>query len=261
MAIEVNELWFVHSGGSANIDPTLDLGGLISSAAGKRVISQQFSALYNITGITINDAYGNAEGAGTLSFVWNGGTGRTLSWKPYGGSSFYGEVVDTDGTYTIGSSAGYMDITVVEGSLPGGDQIDTININNNQENVFEDVLPNESLIGKTYYRCLYLLNTNGADLANTATLWIDNQTAAGDDIAIGLDTVGGLNGVAATIGDQSTPPSGVSFSQPSSSGAGLVMGNIPTGQHYPFWIRRTVPEETRGTVIGNSAQIALSVLV
>jgi len=260
MAIEVNELWFVHSGGAANELPTADLGGAISTAANKRVISQQFSALYNITGITINDAYGNAEGAGTLSYVHNGGTGRTLSWKPYGGTTYYGEVVDTNGTYTIGSSGGYMEVTVVSASLPGSDQIDTININNKQENVFEDVFPNDSLLGKTYYRCLYLLNTNGADTANTVKMWIDSNTLAGDDIAIGLDPAG-LNGTATTVSPETTAPAGVTFSAPTSSGAGIDLGNIPAGQHYAFWIRRTVPPETRGTVIGNTAQIAISVLV
>lgn len=260
MAIEVNELWFVHSGGSANTDPAADLGGAISTAGAKRVQSQQFSSIANIGGVVINDAYGNPEGAGTLSFVYNGGTGRTLSWKPYGGTAYYGDTVDTDGTYVIGSSTGYMDVTVTVASLPTSDQLDTININNLQENIFPDVGANDSLLGKTEYRCLYILNTNGAAIANTVKLWIVSQTPAGDDIAIGLEP-GGKNQTAQTIVSGTTAPSGVTFTQPSSSGAGLAIGNLNAGDYQAFWIRREVPVETRGTVIGNSAQLGLSVLV
>lgn len=260
MAIEVNDVWFVHSGGAANIDPLADFGGAISTAASKRILSQQFSALYNISGVTIEDAFGNPQGAGSLSYVHNGGTGRTLSWRPYGGLSYYGDVVDTSGTYLIGSSSGYLEVTVVTGSLPVSDQIDTLNINNKPENIFPDVPPNESLVGKVEYRCVYVLNTNGTLPANTVKLWIASQTAAGDDIAIGLDPAG-LNGTAVTIVDGNTAPLGVTFTQPSSSGAGLALGNIPVGQHYPIWIRQTVPPETRGTVIGNAFKLGLSILV
>ena len=118
MAIEVNDLWFVHSGGAANESPLGDLGGAISTAAGKRVFSQITSGVSNVTGVVINDAYGNAQGNGTLSFIYNGGTGRTLSWKPYGFPTYYGDTVDTDGVYVIGSSAGYLEVDVTVASLP-----------------------------------------------------------------------------------------------------------------------------------------------
>jgi hypothetical protein len=258
MAIEVSDLWFAHSGGAANQSPLADLGGDISTHANKRVLSQSSSGLTNVTGVVIDDAYGNAEGSGTLSFVYNGGTGRTLGWKPYGFPTSYGDVVDANGTYVIGSSAGYLEVTVTLASLPVADKVDTVGVNNVDQNIFDQVNASQSLSGIVQYRCLYILNTSGADNAAVVTLWIANQTDAGDDIAIGkFDT--GKNSSPTLLGDDVTTPADVTFSAPSSQGAGINLGTLNFGDRHAIWIRRTVPVETRGTVIGNNFQLGLSV--
>lgn len=257
MALAINELQVIHSGGAANEDPAADLGGAISTAANKRVQSQTSTAPANITGVTINDAYGNPEGVGQLFYT---NATNELGWKPNGASTFYGAVISGSGEYLIGSSAGYLVVDVVSGSLPGSDQTDNITIANNQHNVFPQVSEADSLLGIVEYRCLYILNTNGTDTATDVKLWIPTNTPGGDIIEIGLGS-SGLNGTEQTIADGETAPTGVTFSSPSSLGAALSLGNIPAGQHYAFWQRRTVPQETRGTVISNGAVLAIAATI
>ena len=49
-----------------------------------------------------------------------------------------------------------------------------------------------------------------------------------------------MNGTEQTVADESTAPSGVSFSQPTTFAGGLSIGDIPTGQHKAVWVRRVV---------------------
>lgn len=258
MALAINDLHIIHSGGAANEDPLADLGGAISTAANKRIISQLTTTPVNVTGVTIDDAYGNTLGNGSL--YWQVAT-TFLSWKPYTGTSYFGTTITGDGEYLIGSSAGYLNVTVVNASLPGGDQLDTIAVTGNDQNVFPTVSEGDSLLGITEYRCHYVLNTSSTDTAVDVTLWIASNTPAGDTIDIGLDPAG-LNGTVATIADGETAPSPtVTFSAPGSYGAGLNMGNLAPGDYYGYWQRRTVPVETRDTVIANSATIALAATI
>ena len=82
MAIKINELLVVHSGGAANASPAASLGGAISTHANKRVVSQIAAAPTNITGVTMLDAYGNATGVGSLYYA-SGLLGGDLQERPY----------------------------------------------------------------------------------------------------------------------------------------------------------------------------------
>jgi hypothetical protein len=257
MALTINKLIVCHSGGTTNVDPLADLGGARSTASGKRVQSQTASALNNLAGfVTIDDAYGNPEGVGSLSF---NSTTNQLGWKPYSLSTYYGVNIATPGTYLIGSSSGYLVVTTT--TPPVSDKLDSVTISNNQHNVFPIVSEANSLVGITEYRCLYVLNSSATDAATDVRIWINSNTPGGDNIAIGLDAAG-LNGTATTIASPGiVAPSNVTFTQPASYSAALQMGNIPIGQHYAFWQRRTVPPETRGTVISNGAVLAIAATI
>jgi hypothetical protein len=110
--------------------------------------------------------------------------------------------------------------------------------------IFDDVSSAESAAGDTEYRCVYVHNNHGSLSMQNTVIWIQaNTPSATTDVAIALGGEG-LNGTAETVANESTAPSGETFSSPSSEGAGLSLGTIPFGQHYPVWIRRTV---TAGT--------------
>lgn len=106
--------------------------------------------------------------------------------------------------------------------------------------IFDDVSSAESLAGDTEYRCVYVHNNHGSLTMQDTKIWIEaNTPSATTDIAIALGGEG-LNGTAETVANENTAPSGETFSSPANEGAALSMGNIPFGQHYPVWIRRTV---------------------
>lgn len=107
-------------------------------------------------------------------------------------------------------------------------------------NLFDNVSSAESSAGDVEYRCIYVLNDHGSLTLQSAVVWIQTNTPSTDttiDIALAGE---GLNGTAETVANENTAPVGETFSAPATKGAGLSLGNIPAGQHYPIWIRRTV---------------------
>ena len=92
MAISIGDLQIVLSGGGGNASQAASLGGAISTS---KVISQTTTAPNLVTGVTILDAMGNAEGVGTLK--WDTTT-TSLMWKPFGGTAFNGIGLSPDET-------------------------------------------------------------------------------------------------------------------------------------------------------------------
>ena len=107
-------------------------------------------------------------------------------------------------------------------------------------NLFDIVGSAEASAGDTEYRCIYVYNAHGSLTLQNAKIWISTDGTGGDtDIAIALAGEG-VNGTAETVANESTAPVGETFSSPTSEGTGLTLGNIPAGQHYAVWVRRTV---------------------
>jgi len=106
--------------------------------------------------------------------------------------------------------------------------------------LFDSVGAAEALAGDIEYRCIYLHNASATDTMTNAVVYISaNTPLAGTTLDIGVGTAA-INATEQTIANESTAPSGVTFSAPSTAGTGLALGNIPLGQHKAIWIRRTV---------------------
>lgn len=106
--------------------------------------------------------------------------------------------------------------------------------------LFDTTSGAESSAGDIEYRCIYLHNAHGTLTAQGAKVWIQSNTpAASTAIAIALAGEG-LNGTAETPANEDTAPTGETFSAAANEGASLSLGNIPPGQHYAIWVRRTV---------------------
>lgn len=131
--------------------------------------------------------------------------------------------------------------------------------------MFPNVDASQSLQGLTTYRGIYIRNSNAVDTAVDVRVWIRANTPAGDNIDIGMDPAGkgdgSSTGVMAVIANSTTAPAGVTFSGPSTYATGLSIGNLLPLQVIGLWQRRVVPVETRGTVISNTAQIALAATI
>lgn len=246
------------SGGAANTDPDASLGGIISS---ERVLAQSSTALTNVTGVVINYACGNTLGAGTLAFTF---ATKLLKWTPQGGTIGTGVDVTASGKYVIVDSTGNQQlmVTVTAGSLPGSDQSDSVTIANIANETFDDVTKQESLNGRTEYRCLYIKNTHATEQLLQATIWIQSNTSGDDTLYIGADPAGvgdgSTTGVATTIANEATAPTGVTFSQPVSQGTGINLGDLDPGQCAAFWIKRVVLVNTTTETQNDLSSIGIS---
>lgn len=105
--------------------------------------------------------------------------------------------------------------------------------------LFDDVSASEALAGDTEYRCIYVKNSHSTDTLTAAKIFIQTNTS-GNRIAIALDD-NGKNATAETETDESTTPTGESFTQPSDYSSGLNLGDLAAGDYYAIWIRRIIP--------------------
>ena len=107
-------------------------------------------------------------------------------------------------------------------------------------NLFDIISSSEASSGDTEYRCIYVKNNHGSLALQNAVIWIQTVTPS-TDTAVAIALAGeGVNGTAETVANESTAPSGESFTSPTTEGAALSIGNIPAGEHQAVWIRRTV---------------------
>lgn len=110
-------------------------------------------------------------------------------------------------------------------------------------NVWDDVSGAEAAAGDTEYRCIYIKNNHGSLTLQSAVLWIDSLTTSTStefDIALDPAAVGAT--ATASTSDENTAPTGgtVTFSRPTTKGAGLSIGDIPSQSRKAIWLRRTV---------------------
>lgn len=175
------------SGGGSNTLANYSFGGAISSTQILNQTATRSTSL--ITGVTINDAAGNALGTGTLSF---NGTAKTLTWAPPNSTSGTAVDVSVSGTYAIQgpSNGGYVSVTVVASSLPGSSVSDSVVITALANALWDDVSKAESNTGTVEYRCEYFKNTHASDSLIDFKLWIAENTPGQDSVAIGLDDAG-----------------------------------------------------------------------
>jgi hypothetical protein len=89
---------------------------------------------------------------------------------------------------------------------------------------------------KVEYRCLFFLNKHEEDTLEAVKVWLTAQTAGGADVAIGLDPTAASP---VNYDDLQALTEGVTFSAPTTSGAGLALGDLPPGHCRAVWVRRT----------------------
>lgn len=121
----------------------------------------------------------------------------------------------------------------------GGAKSSTAVTDNTLNNIFDSIDGTESTSGDTEYRCVYLHNNHGTLTAQNVRVYIQSNTTSADDTwTIGLGT-SAINGTEqGPLADESTAPSGVTFSAPTTYAGGLASADIPAGQHRSVWYKR-----------------------
>jgi hypothetical protein len=129
----------------------------------------------------------------------------------------------------------------VPDSSLGGAKSSVQIVDNTDNNLFDDVSGAEHTAGRVEYRAIYVHNNHGSLTLTSALVWIASDTSGADsDLSIAVGTAA-VNGTEQTIANETTAPTGVTWSDAAVSRAtGLALGDLPAGQHKAVWLRRTI---------------------
>lgn len=161
--------------------------------------------------------------------------------------------------YSVSAAAGNTTAGTAATSL--GDQISTTVITDATLNaLFDDVSGPENAASEAEYRCIFIHNSNASNSYQNVVMWLSAEVANGASIAIGADTtaasaVGAATAQALTVANEDTAPAGVTFTAPTTQGAGISLGSIPAGQCKAVWVRRT----TANTAALNNDGVTFSI--
>lgn len=112
--------------------------------------------------------------------------------------------------------------------------------------VFDDVQSSEASAGDTEYRCIYVHNAHATLTMQGTVIWIQTNTPSTSTVVHIAPGGEGLNGTAESVANENTAPIGEVFVLAPDQANGVTLGDIPPGQHYPVWIRRTVTAGAAG---------------
>lgn len=145
-------------------------------------------------------------------------------------------IVDTDILYLLTGGASNADPNA---SLGGA--VSSTQISGAANSLFDDVSAGELTAGDIEYRCIAVKNNHGSLALQNAVVWINQLTTSSDtEIDLGVDPAA-FNVAPQTVANENTAPAtGVTFTRPTTKGAGLTLGNIPAGQFKCVWVKRTV---------------------
>lgn len=150
-------------------------------------------------------------------------------------------IVDADIEYRLSGGSGNSD----PNASIGGVMSSTVWTGGSLHDLFDIVSGDENAASEAEYRCIYVRNKHASlTWGPNLKAWFSAVTAGGANLDIGLDLAGQGNGsttgVADTIADENTAPApAVTFSAPTTKGAGLSLPNIPAGNAHAIWVRRT----------------------
>lgn len=146
-------------------------------------------------------------------------------------------IASSDIQYRLSGGASNTDPNASLGGAKSSTQV----TDNTDNNLFDDVTGAEHTAGDIEYRAIYVHNAHGSLTLTSAVVWINSDTTGADsDLSIAVGTAA-VNGTEQTVANESTAPSGVTWSDAAVSRAtGLSLGDLPTGQHKAVWLRRTI---------------------
>lgn len=125
--------------------------------------------------------------------------------------------------------------------------------------LYDGLYSNEICAGKPDYRCLYVRNISGSELAGTIRLWVDKENLSVNEISLGVDPAG-IDGVAQTLANENVTPTGVDFVSATSEASSLVIPSLPAGSEIAVWLRRTPARDSQITLINDPARLYVSVI-
>lgn len=108
------------------------------------------------------------------------------------------------------------------------------------ENLFDNVTGAESTPGDTEYRGFYVINDHGSLTWQDVGCWISTETPSADSLINLALADEAVNVTMDTIANESTAPSGPSFTHITTEGTRLVIGNMPFSEFKGIWVERVI---------------------
>lgn len=216
------------SGGSANADHNLSIGGVLSS---EMVLAQTFAwDGAGVNGVTIIQTFGFNENK-TYALSIDQYTGViTLTVDS---NSVQLATADVDGDYVLNYGNAGLWLTYTSALNINGES-DDFTITNPPTNMFNDITAQQSTTGVIDYRCIYYVNDGDASVDISLSLpSIDSP----ETYKVGFDG-GSVGATAVTITDEYTEPTGVTWSAPTTSSTLDV--TLLVGEHIALWTERTL---------------------
>lgn len=128
--------------------------------------------------------------------------------------------------------------------------------------LFDNVTGDENAASTVDYRCFFVHNAHASLTLESAVVYVSAEVSGGASVAIAVDNIatsaiGSASAQAATIGTETTAPSGVgTFSTPTTKAGGLALGNIGPGQCRAVWVRRTAANSSPVNADGFTVSVA-----
>ena len=144
-------------------------------------------------------------------------------------------IADTDLLLRLSGGSGNTDPDLALGGVMSTST--SISTTVSEENLFNNFTAAETTAGSTKYRGLYLLNNHGSISLTSSAVYIPTNTPSTTTAAAIALAGEGVNATMETIANETTAPSGETFSAPATFGAGLSTGTVATGQRYGLWCR------------------------
>jgi hypothetical protein len=110
--------------------------------------------------------------------------------------------------------------------------------------LFDQVSGDENAASDVEYRCVFIHNNHATLTLQAPLVWLTSEVALGATAAISIDStaasaIGASAAQALSVTDEGTAPSAITFSAPTTKGAGLSLGDLAAGSCRAVWIRRT----------------------
>ena len=131
-------------------------------------------------------------------------------------------ITSTDLKFRLSGGAANSDPNASLGGAKSSTEIGT-----GLHNLFDQVGSAETTSGDTEYRCFYVHNAHATLALENAVIYIQSNTPSGDtsvEIAVGSAAV---NGTEQTVANESTAPTGVTFSSAANLGAASRSATSP----------------------------------
>jgi len=151
-------------------------------------------------------------------------------------------ILTTDIVFRLsGGSANTSPVASLGGAMStaGGGVIATGVANN----LWDDVTGAQSAAGVVEHRAFYVTNTNATITWQNVVFWIDVQVAtdaAHDTVDVALASEAVNTAIAQTLASETSVPTGVTFTTPTTKAGGLSIGNIAASQFKGLWTRRNI---------------------